>query len=152
MGTFAHTCMLSQLPEAERTSCMTAPLIPQRKYLRCTSYVWGWHMTHSSCLRNCRAVATADSSAGRKLEKKKRRPNNKTWCHSHNDWGSPGDVCLFGWGFRCHHLSGWRAEGGWVTRNTYTSSPVEGCGPTGCAGMEMFFCTGTAIGSHLMSV
>lgn len=45
--------MLSQLPEAERTSCMTAPLTPQRKYLPFTSYVRGWHITHSSRLRNC---------------------------------------------------------------------------------------------------
>lgn len=35
----------------------------------------------------------------------------------------------------------------WVTEKTFTPSPVEGCGPTGSAGLKMFFCAGTAVGS-----
>lgn len=33
------------------------------------------------------------------------------------------------------------------TENTFTPSPVEGCGPTGSAELKMFVFTGAAIGS-----
>lgn len=89
LGTFPHTCRLRQLPEAGRTSCVTAPLIPERKFLRFTLYVWGWHITHSSRLRNC--VGLSPQTA---VQENTCSPNKKPWQHSPKDWGSLGDVCL----------------------------------------------------------